>query len=72
MVSYLTPTAHSEVATSRRTPPSAYGLLQEAKWFESVLATADIALRTNSTHALLAAARAGAGPRSAAGPNGLG
>jgi DNA-binding transcriptional LysR family regulator len=40
---------------------SAFQMLQEANWFESVLAAADIALQTNSTHTLLAAARAGAG-----------
>jgi DNA-binding transcriptional LysR family regulator len=39
----------------------AYQMLQEAKWFQSVLASASISLETNSTHALLAAARAAAG-----------
>jgi DNA-binding transcriptional LysR family regulator len=36
-------------------------MLQEAKWFQSLLASGDVALETNSTHTLLAAARAGAG-----------
>jgi DNA-binding transcriptional LysR family regulator len=36
-------------------------LLQRAAWFQPVLAAADVALETNGTHALLAAARAGAG-----------
>ena len=40
---------------------SAFQLLQEAEWFQPVLASATIALETNSTHALLAAAQAGAG-----------
>jgi DNA-binding transcriptional LysR family regulator len=40
-------------------PP--FHLLQEAKWFQPLLASGPIALETNSTHALLAAARAGAG-----------
>lgn len=39
----------------------AFQLLQAAKWFQPILATATFALRTNSTHVLLAAARAGAG-----------
>jgi DNA-binding transcriptional LysR family regulator len=39
----------------------AFQLLQDAKWFQSVLAAGDVAMQTNSTHALLAAARAGAG-----------
>jgi len=41
------------------TPP--FQVLQNAKWFQPILASAAIALETNSTHALLAAARAGAG-----------
>jgi DNA-binding transcriptional LysR family regulator len=40
---------------------SPFHMLQDAKWFQPVLASATIALQTNSTHALLAAARAGAG-----------
>jgi DNA-binding transcriptional LysR family regulator len=36
-------------------------LLQRAAWFQPVLAAATIVLTTNGTHALLAAARAGAG-----------
>jgi len=40
---------------------SAFQMLQEAKWFQPILAAATVALETNSTHALLAAARAGAG-----------
>ena len=39
----------------------AYQMLQHAKWFQPTLASATIGLETNSTHALLAAARAGAG-----------
>lgn len=38
-----------------------FHVLQEAKWFQPVLASADVAMETNSTHALVAAARAGAG-----------
>jgi DNA-binding transcriptional LysR family regulator len=41
------------------TPP--FQVLQNAPWFEAVLAGATIALTTNSTHLLLAAARASAG-----------
>lgn len=41
------------------TPP--FQVLQNAKWFQPVLASARIGLQSNSTHALLAAARAGAG-----------
>jgi DNA-binding transcriptional LysR family regulator len=40
---------------------SPFQVLQDAKWFQPILASATIALETNSTHALLAAARAGAG-----------
>jgi DNA-binding transcriptional LysR family regulator len=40
---------------------SSFQMLQEAKWFQPLLASANIALETNSTHALVAAARAGAG-----------
>jgi DNA-binding transcriptional LysR family regulator len=40
---------------------SPFQVLQEAKWFQPVLASAPIGLESNSTHALLAAARAGAG-----------
>ena len=40
---------------------SAFQMLQEAKWFQALLATAGAYLQTNSTHALLAAARAGVG-----------
>jgi DNA-binding transcriptional LysR family regulator len=36
-------------------------MLQEAKWFQSLLASGNVALETNSTHTLLAAARAGTG-----------
>jgi DNA-binding transcriptional LysR family regulator len=39
----------------------AFHLLQAEKWFQPILAAANFALRTNSTHALLAAVRAGAG-----------
>jgi DNA-binding transcriptional LysR family regulator len=39
----------------------AYQMLQEAKWFQPVLASATIGMETNSTHALVAATRAGAG-----------
>jgi DNA-binding transcriptional LysR family regulator len=40
---------------------SSFHMLQEAKWFQPILASARIALETNSTHALLEAARTGAG-----------
>jgi DNA-binding transcriptional LysR family regulator len=40
---------------------SPFQVLQEAKWFQPILASAAIGLESNSTHALLAAARAGAG-----------
>jgi DNA-binding transcriptional LysR family regulator len=40
---------------------SAFEMLQEAKWFQSIRASSDVALETNSTHTLLAAALAGAG-----------
>jgi DNA-binding transcriptional LysR family regulator len=40
---------------------SPFQVLQNAKWFQPILAGAEIALETNSTHALLAAARAAAG-----------
>jgi len=36
-------------------------MLQEAAWFQEMLDGAPIALETNSTHALLAAAQAGSG-----------
>jgi len=38
-----------------------FRMLQEAPWFQELLAGARVALETNSTHALLAAAQAGAG-----------
>jgi DNA-binding transcriptional LysR family regulator len=41
------------------TPP--FQILQNARWFQPILASGRIALQSNSTHALLAAARAGAG-----------
>lgn len=41
------------------TPP--FQVLQNAKWFQPILASGSNALQSNSTHALLAAARAGAG-----------
>lgn len=40
---------------------SAFQMLQEAKWFQAILSTAGAYMETNSTHALLAAAQAGAG-----------
>jgi hypothetical protein len=40
---------------------SAFQMLQQAKWFQPVLASSRVVLETNSTHVLLAAARAGAG-----------
>lgn len=40
---------------------SAFQMLQEADWFQAILGSADVALETNSTHALLAAALAGVG-----------
>jgi DNA-binding transcriptional LysR family regulator len=39
----------------------AFAILQNAPWFRPILASAAIALETNSTHALLEAARASAG-----------
>jgi DNA-binding transcriptional LysR family regulator len=39
----------------------AFHLLQEAKWFQPVLDGARVRMETNSTHALIAAARAGLG-----------
>jgi DNA-binding transcriptional LysR family regulator len=36
-------------------------MLQEAKWFQAVLSAVGAYMETNSTHALLAAARAGVG-----------
>jgi DNA-binding transcriptional LysR family regulator len=39
----------------------AYQALQNAAWFQPVLASSRVVLQTNSTHTLLAAARAGAG-----------
>ena len=38
-----------------------FQVLQNAKWFQPILNSGSIALQSNSTHALLAAARAGAG-----------
>jgi DNA-binding transcriptional LysR family regulator len=38
-----------------------FQVLQNAKWFQPILGSGSIALQSNSTHALLAAARAGAG-----------
>lgn len=40
---------------------SAFQMLQEAKWFQAVLSSVGAYLETNSTHALLAAARTGVG-----------
>lgn len=40
---------------------SSFDMLQNAKWFQAFRTAADVSLTTNSTHALLAAARAGAG-----------
>jgi DNA-binding transcriptional LysR family regulator len=40
---------------------SAFQLLQDARWFQPILESADVVLETNSTHALLAGARADAG-----------
>src|SRR5262245_47472540 len=39
----------------------AFEMLQEAHWFQSLRESATVGMTTNSTHALLAAARAGAG-----------
>jgi len=36
-------------------------MLQEAKWFQPLLADGRVAMQTNSTHALVAAAQAGVG-----------
>jgi DNA-binding transcriptional LysR family regulator len=38
-----------------------FQVLQNAKWFQPILSSRSIALQSNSTHALLAAARAGSG-----------
>jgi DNA-binding transcriptional LysR family regulator len=40
---------------------SPFHVLQEARWFQPFLASAPVALESNSTHALLAAARTGGG-----------
>jgi len=40
---------------------SPFDMLQEAKWFQPLLDSDAVALRTNSTHALVAAAQAGTG-----------
>jgi DNA-binding transcriptional LysR family regulator len=40
---------------------AAFRMLQEAKWFQTILESGGASMETNSTHALLAAARAGAG-----------
>jgi DNA-binding transcriptional LysR family regulator len=53
------PDAWSDVALLVYTP--AFQMLQDAKWFQPILGSARIGLETNSTHTLLAAARAGAG-----------
>ncbi len=39
----------------------AFDMLQEAKWFQALRAASPVGLTTNSTHALVAAARTGAG-----------
>jgi len=38
-----------------------FDMLQNARWFQALRASSDVNLTTNSTHALLAAARAGVG-----------
>jgi DNA-binding transcriptional LysR family regulator len=40
---------------------SAFQMLQDAKWFQAMLSSVDAYMETNSTHALLAAARVGVG-----------
>ncbi|MCA1563830.1 MAG: LysR family transcriptional regulator [Acidobacteria bacterium] len=40
---------------------TSFQMLQEAKWFQAVLSSVGAYMETNSTHALLAAARAGVG-----------
>jgi DNA-binding transcriptional LysR family regulator len=40
---------------------SSFQMLQEAKWFQAILSSVGAYMETNSTHALLAAARAGVG-----------
>ena len=40
---------------------SSFQMLQDAKWFQAVLSSVGAYMETNSTHALLAAARAGVG-----------
>lgn len=55
----------ADVASARAIPflvyPPSLHLLQQADWFQPVLAAADVVLETNGTHALLEAARASAG-----------
>ena len=55
----------SDPASARGIPllvyTSALGMLQTAPWFRRMLGEAEIALETNGTHALVAAARAGVG-----------
>ena len=48
-----------DLAILAYTPP--FQILQNARWFHPILESATIALETNSTHALLAAAIAGTG-----------
>jgi len=55
----INPDAWSDLPLLVYTP--AFHILQDAKWFQPILASARIGLETNSTHTLLAAARAGAG-----------
>lgn len=55
----INPDAWSDLPLLVYTP--AFHMLQDAKWFQPILASARIGLETNSTHTLLAAARAGAG-----------
>lgn len=56
----MTVTASSRANSSGVTTPP-FQVLQNARWFQPILASATIALQSNSTQALLAAARAGAG-----------
>jgi DNA-binding transcriptional LysR family regulator len=55
----------SDVESARGLPllvfTAPFHMLQEARWFQPLLAAGPIAIETNSTHALLEAARAGIG-----------
>ncbi len=62
---HLRPKSVLDAITRRELPlvvyTAAYHPLQSAGWFQPILGTANVVLRSNSTFTLLAAARAGAG-----------